>query len=346
LSLSGLTLVSAALLFFLGCGGGGGYGGGGTSTGGSSSAIVTNIVISPSSAAVTVGTTQQFMAVSKDSSGNVVAGATLTWTSSDTAVATVSTTGLATGVSAGSANITASITYNSGGVYTTGPGTTYTSNVATLNVTMAADAVMGTTATGHALSGALIMLKDADGRSQTAVSSDDGRYSLSIAGLKAPFLLKADDGRGHVLFGSASSGGSVANLDTVTDVMLRAWYGVHGSTPEAAFADMRAHPAPDGKSMVMLDKQFASLLGTALAAEGLDSRKFSLFSTSFKADGTGFDAVLDNTRALTGSRLQLQDALSGQMTEIGFKGKSLDFSVSRGGLASDASTAMQRLELP
>lgn len=341
-SLTGLALVSAALLFFLGCGGGGyggGYGGGGGGGG-----IVTSIVISPANAGITVGNTQQFMAVTKDSSGNMVTGAPLTWHTSDSAVATVNSAGLATGVAPGTSKITATVTYSSGGPYNMGPGTTYTSNTATLTVTTS-DAVLGTAATGRALAGALITLKDSEGKTQTTVSGDDGRFQLSTAGLTAPFLLKADDGRGRVLF-SAAAGDGMANLDTVTDVMLRAWYGAHGSTPEAAFADMQAHPAPTAKSLAMLDKQFTGLLGAALAAEGLDSRKFSLLSTPFTADSTGFDAVLDNTRALTGSRLELQDALGGQVTQIGFEGQTLSFSISRDGMASDVSAMTQRLELP
>jgi len=347
-SLGGLLSVSAALLFFLGCGGGG-YGGGGSYGGGSGGGstgmpIVTNIAITPTSSGISVGGTQQFMAVAKDSSGTEVQGATLTWHSSDTAVATVSSTGLATGVAAGSSKITASITYSSGGVYTTGPGTTYTSNAAVLNVSMA-DAVMGTAAVGHALAGALITLRDADGHTQTAMSGDDGRFLLSTAGLKAPFLLKAEDGRGRTLFGAAAGDG-VANLDTVTDLMLRAWYGAHGSSPEAAFVDMRAHPAPGTDAMTLLDKQFTGLLRVALAAEGLDSRKFSLFSSSFNADGSGFDAVLDNTRVLTGSQLRLEDALGGQVTDIGFQGKTLSFSTVHAGMGTDAAAMKQRLELP
>ena len=346
-SLGGIMLVSAALLFFLGCGGGysgSNYGGGG-SGGGGGGGIATNITITPTSAGLKVGGTQQFMGSAKDASGNAVNNVTLTWHTSDSTVATVSTTGLATAVAPGSANITASVTYNSGGVYTTGPGTTYTSNAATLNVTMS-DAVTGTAATGHALNGALITLKDADGRIQTAVSGDDGRFLLSTAGLKAPFLIKAEDGRGRTLFGAAAKDGVVANLDTVTDLMLRAWYGAHGSTPEAAFGDVPAHPAPDEKSMRLLDKQFAGLMKTALGAEGLDSRKFSLFSSSFNADGTGFDAVLDNTHALTGDHLELQDALGAQVTEIGFQGKALSFSIARDGLGADTSAMTQKLELP
>jgi hypothetical protein len=320
-SLIGLTLLSAALLVFLGCGGGyssssNNYNSGnGTSGGG----LVTSITISPTTGSIAVGGTEQFMAKAMDSGGVTVASAPLTWTSSDTSVATVDGNGLATGVGTGTTSITASITYTSSGVYTTGPGTTYTSNMAQLTVATSI-AMMGTAATGHAMAGAVITLKDADGKIQTALSDDAGRYSLSTAGLKAPYLLKADDGHGRVLF-SAAAGGSVANLDTVTDVMLRAWYGAHGSTPEAAFADMRSNPAPDQKSLLALDRSFHGVLDDSLTAEGLDTSKFNLFSTPFKADSTGFDAVLDNLRAVTGGRLELQDKLMGRSTDVSGLGR-------------------------
>src|SRR5882724_5803939 len=113
---TGLTLISALALLVYGCGGGGygggsyggggggGYGGGG---GGGGGGIVTSIVISPTTASVSVASTQQFMAVAKDSNGMVVAGAALTWVSSDKAIATIDSNGLATAVSVGSTSITA-----------------------------------------------------------------------------------------------------------------------------------------------------------------------------------------------------------------------------------------------
>ncbi|HEY4126811.1 MAG TPA: Ig-like domain-containing protein [Gammaproteobacteria bacterium] len=337
----GLTTACLSVLLFLGCGGGAGGYGSSSSSGSTPSNIATEIVISPSTAAISMGGMQQYKAVTKNSSGTTITGVILTWTSSNTAVATVDSNGNASAVGTGTTSITASVTYNNNGVYTTGTGTTYTSNMATLTVT-AMNAVMGTAATGHALSGALITLKDADGKSQSTVSGDDGRFSFSTAGLKAPFLMKADDGRGRVLFGTAAADGG-ANIDTATDLMVRSWYMAHGSTPEAAFPDMQNHPAPDGKSLSLIDKHFTRLLGTALTAEGLDSRHFSLVSTSFNADGTGFDAVLDHTRALTGSHLQLQDGLAGQVTDIGFEGKTMNLST-RG--MDDAAPTTVRIDLP
>jgi Bacterial Ig-like domain (group 2) len=306
--LSGIALVSLAALIPLGCGGGGygsSYGGGGGGGGGT----ITSIVISPAMASITVGGTQQFTAVAKDSMGNTVTGAALVWASSNTAVATVNNGGLATAKVVGSTGITASITY-SGGVY--GNPVTYTSNTATLTVTTM-DAVMGTVAVGHALAGALVNLTDAQGRTESALSTADGRYQLSTAGLNAPFLLKADDGRGHVLFSAATQAG-VANIDPLTDVMLRAFYGTRGTDAAAAFA---AHNVPDAPALAALDKGFTGLMQDTLMSQGLDAPRFSLLSTAFDADGTGFDRVLDNTGISTANgRLLLSDRLSGRVTEI------------------------------
>jgi len=194
---TGLALVSLAALLVLGCGGssygggGGSYGGGG---GGSGSGIPSSISVTPGTASASVGGTQQFTAVVKNSSGATLAGVTLNWTSSNTAAASVDQHGLATAVAVGTSNITASTTYM---------GVVYTSNSAVFSVTLA-DAVSGTAATGRAMQGALITLQDAAGRSQTGLSDRDGRFLLSTAGLTAPFLLKAEDGRGRVLFGAAA----------------------------------------------------------------------------------------------------------------------------------------------
>ncbi|HEX2667817.1 MAG TPA: Ig-like domain-containing protein [Gammaproteobacteria bacterium] len=314
-------LVLTSLLAFLafGCGSGG-YGSGG--------GIVTTITISPTTAAVSVGGTQQFTAVAKDSSGNTVSNPMLAWNSSDTAIATVDSHGLATAVSAGTSSITASSSYL---------GVTYTSNVATLTVTLSS-AVMGTVAVGHPLKGALVTLEDAQGRTAATLSDDNGRYQLSTAGLKAPFLLKAEDGRGRVLFGAAAADG-IANLDTVTDLMLRGWYGARGTRPETAF-DTHAG-APDAKSLAALEAGFRQFMQDELAAQDLPD-DFDLMTTSFLADGSGFDAVLD--------RMSVSPAAGGLHVEIGGRGTDVRFGHGvlefSSAVADGQATEVTRLEMP
>src|SRR5216117_2375158 len=67
---------------------------------------VASVTVSPATASVQVGQAVQLTATPKDANGNPLAGRTVTWTSSNTAVATVSGSGLVTGVTAGSATIT------------------------------------------------------------------------------------------------------------------------------------------------------------------------------------------------------------------------------------------------
>ena len=75
---------------------------------------VASVTVSPASASLLVGGTQQFIAVTKDSAGNMLTGRTVTWASSNTAVAVVSGSGLATGMAGGPATITATSEGQSG----------------------------------------------------------------------------------------------------------------------------------------------------------------------------------------------------------------------------------------
>jgi hypothetical protein len=68
---------------------------------------VASVTVSPSSGSVSVGSTLQLTAVTKDSAGNVLTGRTVTWSSSAVGVGTVSTGGLVTGIATGSSTITA-----------------------------------------------------------------------------------------------------------------------------------------------------------------------------------------------------------------------------------------------
>ncbi len=85
----------------------------GTSISGTHSVTVTaplpvsSVVVSPGSATLLEDFTQQLSADPRDANGNTVATATVSWTSSNGAVATVNSTGLVTGIVAGSATITA-----------------------------------------------------------------------------------------------------------------------------------------------------------------------------------------------------------------------------------------------
>ena len=69
----------------------------------------TTLTVSPAAAELTaLGATVQLTAEVRDQNGRVMAGASVTWSSSQTSVATVNASGLVTGVAEGTAEITAS----------------------------------------------------------------------------------------------------------------------------------------------------------------------------------------------------------------------------------------------
>lgn len=75
---------------------------------------VGSVTVSPSSADVTVGRTVTLSATVRDTSGAVVGDRSVTWKSSDAAVATVSAAGVVTGVTPGTVTITATSETRSG----------------------------------------------------------------------------------------------------------------------------------------------------------------------------------------------------------------------------------------
>src|SRR3989441_1042630 len=83
-------------------------------TTGTSTAPVASVTVSPASASLAVGATQPFTATLKDANGNILTGRTVTWATSNVAVATVSGSGLVTGLVAGTATITATSEGQSG----------------------------------------------------------------------------------------------------------------------------------------------------------------------------------------------------------------------------------------
>jgi uncharacterized protein YjdB len=75
---------------------------------------VASVSVSPATGLVQVGQTLQLTATPKDASGNPLSGRTVTWTSTDSALAKVNGSGLVTGVAAGSVTISATSEGKSG----------------------------------------------------------------------------------------------------------------------------------------------------------------------------------------------------------------------------------------
>jgi hypothetical protein len=243
---------------------------------------------------VVIGSTRLFTAEARDSSGDVLSGISFSWHSSDTRIAIGAGGGSFRGVALGVVDITASATI----VSDAGKGvTSVTSAPVPLSVVAA---VEGTAAQGAALADASVSLRDAKGQYAAAGADATGHFQIEAAGMTAPFLLKVTTPDGHVLYGMAADLGT-ANLDPYTDLLVRQWYAGHGADADQAFAGQA--PLPQAHDMQAADSALVAKLSDVLAAQGLDVAHFSLLSTPFTADHSGFDGILDQSRidAATGT---------------------------------------------
>jgi len=69
--------------------------------------VVTTVTVSPPTASIATGASVTLTATVKDAQGNVMSGQTVTWSTSNSAVASVNSSGVVSGVAAGSATVTA-----------------------------------------------------------------------------------------------------------------------------------------------------------------------------------------------------------------------------------------------
>src|SRR6058998_2908299 len=169
---------------------------------------VASVDVTPPSASVEAGQTVQLTATPKDAGGAQLSGRTVTWSSSNTAVATVSNSGLVSGVTPGSATITA-----------TSEGKSGTSSVTVTNVPVATVEVTPPSASVQA--GQTVQLtatpKDANGaplsgRTVTWSSSNTSVAAVSNSGLVSGVT------PGSATITATSEGKSGTSSVTVTNV--------------------------------------------------------------------------------------------------------------------------------
>lgn len=299
--------VAAGLLLALG-GCGGGYGGDG---GASAAGQVTSIEITPVEATIAMDGTQQFTAVGSNGSGDSVATGSLDWRSSDTAVAEIDADGLATAVGPGTTTITArkdtSSIYSDGGIVI--------SNEAALTVTDSSG-LSGMAAAPAPMSKALVVVRDQAGNSQAVVTDAGGRFRASVAGMTPPFLVQVGDPQGRHLF-SAGVRPGVANVNPLTDLLVRAWFGAHAVDADAAFNASQAPGGPNAAALDGMSSALAKAFGETLAGQGVELADFSFFTTPHAAHGADLDRVLKLLRASVGpSAMTIDDARSGAHADV------------------------------
>ncbi len=181
--------------------------------------------------------------------------------------------------------------------------------------------VSGTAATGGALAGVTVTLKDSVGNTVAATTTPSGTYTLNTTGLTGPFLLQATTPGGASLYGVTANltTATVANLTPLTDLIVQSWYSLHNVSADTAFADPTGHPAPTVQQASAIAETVLSVMQLALnnGHAGITA-PLELIEKPFVADHTGLDGVLDTTSVVYGNvaRLNLSSGATHQTSTI------------------------------
>lgn len=173
----------------------------------------------------------------------------------------------------------------------------------------------GTAAKGAAIASATVTVKDKNGTTKTGTTDANGKYTIDVTGLTAPFLLKVDLPGGTSLYSVGSAVG-VVNIHPFTDLIIQTWYEVQGKTVEAGFADPVTNPAPDTTTVQTIAKVVKEVIQTWLVSSGIDPANFDLIATPFDANSAGFDAVLDRSTVNPDGTVSITDGTVIQTTTV------------------------------
>jgi|GEM_PF-6381445 len=156
--------------------------------------------------------------------------------------------------------------------------------------------VSGLAAAGAPITSATVTLKDSAGHSSTAMTTSTGAFQLTVTGFTAPFLLSVSSG-GKTLYSYAGHVGDIANLTPYSSVILAAYYKALGSTISSTFAGTPTSSSfPDAQQLVLLVQPVVNALQPYLIAAGVSQpNQFNPFSSTFVANHSGVDQVLDRT---------------------------------------------------
>ena len=178
----------------------------------------------------------------------------------------------------------------------------------------------GSTLSGTASAGAPIIgsvtIKDSAAPSanqKTVTIAADGKYTIDVSGLAAPFMLRADGtvgGRSYSLYSAAVAAdlNGTINVTPLTDLIVA---NVAGQIAGAYFAAGNFSTLTSA-DLSAQESALRARLQPILAAAGV-SASTDLLRSSFAADHTGLDAALDVLRVdITGATATITNIISNQ----------------------------------
>jgi hypothetical protein len=176
--------------------------------------------------------------------------------------------------------------------------------------------VTGVAAAGAPIAGSQVNLKDAAGHSASTTTAANGAFSIGVAAMTPPFLLRVTSGLTTLY--SYSPGSGIANINPFTSMPLQAYYTTQGTQLGSVFSGtLTPSSFPQASQLALLVQPFVTLLQPYLLNAGLSQpQAFSPFTSPFIANHSGFDQVLDRTVLNSGGMSLTVDNGSGAVAGV------------------------------
>src|SRR5437879_7811056 len=252
---------------------------------------VASVTVTPSSATITVGTSTQLSAVTKDSAGGTLSGRVVTWATSSAAVAAVSASGVVTSSAAGSATITATSEGRSG------TATITVTNVPVASVTVSPATASIQTGSTQQLS---VVTNDAAGNTLTGRVVTWSSSNSSVAPLSGSRLVGAvSAGSATITATSEGKTGSTAisviivPVASVTVSPASASIGIGGTRQLSAVTKDAAGNTLTGRAVTWASSNLAvaTVGGTGLVT-GVTVGSVTITATSEGKSGTATISII------------------------------------------------------
>ena len=154
-----------------------------------------------------------------------------------------------------------------------------------------AGAIGGTAATGAPVDG-IVYVTDSNGIEVNAPVEADGSFSVSVAGMTPPYLLRVvTNGGGDVLYSFASEENITVNITPLTTLALHLAYNGDLETLPAVWS-ANSDVLDDGlieSQQLIINANLAALFD----GYDIDATYYDFMNVAFNADSSGIDGVLD-----------------------------------------------------
>ena len=188
--------------------------------------------------------------------------------------------------------------------------------------------LVGVAASGAPIAGAALTITCSDGTTKTGTTDANGAYSVNVDGCSAPYVISVTGtvGDAQITLVSVQATAPAAGSPLTVNVtpLTHAIAATLASTGDPL--DLAANIATEKTGITAAaikarKDALAAALADTLTAAGLDATKFDIISSTFSADRTGMDKVLDNVKVeVTSSGVNITNPGGVKVDDMGDKG--------------------------